>query len=109
MSNPNLQFSSSTCKLRRVKKLQLGVFSPECIVSLCRFLIVNSLSTYLYSGYLINHPFLLIQRAGSVTTANTIDGVHIRAGVTKFDRFENGRPVYGGVNDPRMGSFDKRY
>ena len=33
MSNPNLNFSHSTCRLRRIKKVQFGVFSPECIVS----------------------------------------------------------------------------
>ncbi|CAM9294553.1 unnamed protein product [Ectocarpus fasciculatus] len=78
MSNPNLNFSASACQLRRIKKLQLGVFSPDCI------------------------------RDGSVTQKVTINGEVIRAGITKYDRFENGLPAYGGVNDPRMGSIDKR-
>ena len=30
----------------------------------------------------------------------------IEAGVTKFERYRNGKPVYGGVDDPRMGSLD---
>lgn len=49
-----------------------------------------------------------MQREGSVTQKVTINGEVIRAGITKYDRFENGLPAYGGVNDPRMGSVDKR-
>ena len=47
-----------------------------------------------------------MQRQGSVTQKATINGVEIRAGVTKYERYQGGRPVYGGVNDPRMGTFD---
>ena len=43
-----------------------------------------------------------------MTQKVTINGEVVRAGITKFDRFENGVPAYGGVNDPRMGSIDKR-
>ena len=31
----------------------------------------------------------------------------IRAGITKVDRFRANMPVYGSVNDPRMGSSDR--
>lgn len=41
-----------------------------------------------------------------MTQKVTINGTVVPAGITKYERFENGRPVYGGVNDPRMGSFD---
>ncbi len=31
-------------------------------------------------------------------------GVEIRAGITRYDRSAGGRPVFGGVDDPRMGT-----
>lgn len=34
MSSPSLNFTHSTCRLRRIKKVQFGVFSPDAIVSL---------------------------------------------------------------------------
>lgn len=77
MSNPNLNFTHSNCKLKPVRKIQLGIFSPECI------------------------------RQGSVTQKAIINGIEIRAGITRYDRYQGGRPVYGGVNDPRMGTFDR--
>ena len=46
-----------------------------------------------------------MQRQGSVTQKATINGQEIRAGITKYERYQNGRAVYGGVNDPRMGTF----
>mmetsp|Transcript_5565 Transcript_5565/g.8472 ORF Transcript_5565/g.8472 Transcript_5565/m.8472 type:complete len:1747 (-) Transcript_5565:289-5529(-) len=77
MSNPKLNFSHSPCRLRRVKKVQFGVFSPDTI------------------------------RQGSVTQKATINNVEIRAGVTKYEmRDKNGDPLYGGVYDPRMGTLD---
>ena len=33
-SNPNLNFTHSKCRLRRIKKVQFGVFSPDAIVSI---------------------------------------------------------------------------
>jgi hypothetical protein len=33
MSVPSLNFTHSKCRLRRIKKVQFGVFSPELIVS----------------------------------------------------------------------------
>jgi len=29
-------------------------------------------------------------------------------GVTRQDTYTNGKPQYGGVNDPRMGTMDRR-
>ena len=39
-----------------------------------------------------------------------LDKVTIRAGITNTDRMANGKPVYGGLSDPRMGtnSFDMK-
>ena len=78
MSNPNLNFTHSKCKLRKIKKVQFGVFSPDVI------------------------------RKGSVTQKLRFEGTNeeIEAGITKFERFRNGKAVYGGVEDPRMGSLD---
>ena len=39
-----------------------------------------------------------------MTQKHTISGKEIRSGITKYERYENGQPVYGGVNDPRMGT-----
>lgn len=44
----------------------------------------------------------------SVTQATTIDRQPVPAGITRPENFSNGKPVYGGVNDPRMGSLDRR-
>lgn len=33
-----------------------------------------------------------------------LNGVQVRAGITKADRMFNGQPVYGGLSDPRMGT-----
>ena len=78
MSNPNLNFTHSKCKLRRIKKVQFGVFDPEKL------------------------------RKGSVTQKIRFEGTNeeIEPGITKFERYRNGKPVYGGVEDPRMGSLD---
>ncbi len=44
----------------------------------------------------------------SVTMATTIDRQPVPAGITRPENYANGKPVYGGVNDPRMGSLDRR-
>ena len=78
MSNTNLHFTPSKCRLRRIKKVQFGVWSPDNI------------------------------RKGSVTQRIVMDGSGevVDAGVTQLERFRNGQAVYGGVEDPRMGCFD---
>eukprot|EP00536_Pseudo-nitzschia_multiseries_P015005 jgi/Psemu1/262607/estExt_Genewise1Plus.C_8030002 len=67
-------FGYSRVRLRRVKKLQFGVVDP------------NELRQY------------------SVTQAITVNGRQIPAGVTKYETQIQGQPVYGGVNDPRLGN-----
>jgi len=66
-------FGYSRVRLRRVKKLQFGVVDP------------NELRQY------------------SVTQAITVNSRQIPAGVTKYETQIQGQPVYGGVNDPRLG------
>jgi len=39
----------------------------------------------------------------SVTQAITVNGRKIPAGVTRYETYVAGQPVYGGVNDPRLG------
>jgi DNA-directed RNA polymerase II subunit RPB1 len=39
-----------------------------------------------------------------VTQAITVNGRQIPAGVTRYETQVQGQPVYGGVNDPRLGS-----
>ncbi len=82
MSNPNLSFTHSKCRLRRIAKVQFGVWSPDNI------------------------------RKGSVTQRIRLQGSNeeVEAGITQLERFRHGKPVYGGVEDPRMGvfSFDDR-
>ena len=80
MANPNLNFTHSKCRLRRIDKVQFGVWSPELI------------------------------RKGSVTQRIRLEGSNedIEAGITSFERFRNGnKAVYGGVEDPRMGTIDR--
>lgn len=48
------------------------------------------------------------QRQMSVTQATTIDRQPVPAGITRPENYANGKPVYGGVNDPRMGSLNRR-
>jgi len=75
MSNPNLQFKHSKCRLRRIKKVQFGIFAPDVI------------------------------KKGSVTQKITLpSGEIVRAGISKVERYKNGYQVYGSVADPRMGS-----
>ena len=49
------------------------------------------------------------QKKGSVTQKIRLNTSpeEIRAGITKVDRFKANMPVYGSVNDPRMGSSDR--
>ncbi len=44
------------------------------------------------------------QRQNSVTQAITVNGRQIPAGVTRYETQVQGQPVYGGVNDPRLGN-----
>ena len=67
-------FGYSRVRLRRVKKLQFGVINP------------NELRQF------------------SVTQAITVNGKKIPTGVTRYETNVNGQAVYGGANDPRMGS-----
>jgi DNA-directed RNA polymerase II subunit RPB1 len=52
---------------------------------------------------------IVTQKKGSVTQKIRLNntGEEIRAGITKVDRFKANMPVYGSVNDPRMGSSDR--
>ena len=43
-----------------------------------------------------------------MTQRVTINGKEIRAGITNINRYTDNRPNYGGVNDPRMGTVDKK-
>jgi DNA-directed RNA polymerase II subunit RPB1 len=67
-------FGYSHVRLRRVKKLQFGIVNPQEL------------------------------RQYSVTQAVTINNRPIPAGVTRYETQINGQPVYGGANDPRLGS-----
>jgi hypothetical protein len=56
-SNPNLNFTHSKCRLRRIKKVQFGVFAPDVIVSSCKnYLVVCcvNFATCFESNYLIH-------------------------------------------------------
>lgn len=44
----------------------------------------------------------------SVTQKATVNQKVIPEGITNFETYQNGQPTYGGVNDPRMGTFDAR-
>ena len=67
------EFAYSRAPLRRIEELQFSVFSPEDI------------------------------RAQSVTQEAFINGKRIKEGINTAQAHENGMPVYGGLNDPRMG------
>jgi hypothetical protein len=43
----------------------------------------------------------------SVTQTTNVNNKVIPEGITRFETYQNGQPLYGGVNDPRMGTFDK--
>lgn len=36
MSNPNLNFTHSKCRMRKINKVQFGIFAPDVIVRLMR-------------------------------------------------------------------------
>lgn len=72
------QFSYSSARLRRVKYLQFGVFSPEEI------------------------------RAMSVTKQTKVNDRIIPDGISRPETYLNGHPVIGGIGDPRMGTCDFR-
>jgi len=71
-----LAFSHSSLRVRRIKKVQFGVLSPDEVKQM------------------------------SVTQRVTINGTEIKSGIYRYETYSNGHPVYGGVNDSRMGSFD---
>ncbi|EJK46059.1 hypothetical protein THAOC_35301 [Thalassiosira oceanica] len=73
LSQASTNFGHSTARLRRIKKLQFGIINPEEL------------------------------RQYSVTQAITVNGRKIPAGVTRYETYMAGQPVYGGVNDPRLG------
>eukprot|EP00639_Heterosigma_akashiwo_P032026 CAMPEP_0194731502 /NCGR_PEP_ID=MMETSP0296-20130528/57539_1 /TAXON_ID=39354 /ORGANISM="Heterosigma akashiwo, Strain CCMP2393" /LENGTH=157 /DNA_ID=CAMNT_0039639033 /DNA_START=82 /DNA_END=551 /DNA_ORIENTATION=- len=78
MSTTSGNFTHSTARLRRIKKLQFGVLSPDEIKQM------------------------------SVTQRVNINGNEIKSGIYRYETYSNGQPVYGGPNDPRMGTFDFR-
>jgi len=73
LSQASTNFGHSTARLRRIKKLQFGIINPDEL------------------------------RQYSVTQAITVNGRKIPAGVTRYETYMAGQPVYGGVNDPRLG------
>jgi DNA-directed RNA polymerase II subunit RPB1 len=91
----NLPFTYSNARLRRIKLLQFGVLSPDQIVSVYNMTLIIIVCKFEYT-----------QREGSVTQKIVVNGQEIRAGITKVDRYIHGVPIYGGVHDPRMGTFD---
>ncbi|CAM9817557.1 unnamed protein product, partial [Ectocarpus sp. 4 AP-2014] len=70
------QFSFSSARLCRVQKLQFGILSPDEV------------------------------RQMSVLQKVKVNDVDIPEGVTKYDLYKDGSAVYGGANDPRMGTLD---
>jgi len=71
-------FGFSSARLRRVKKLQFGIVNPHEL------------------------------RQYSVTQAMTLNCKKIPAGITRYEIEINGHPVYGGANDPRLGSIHEK-
>ncbi|GAX18796.1 DNA-directed RNA polymerase II subunit RPB1 [Fistulifera solaris] len=67
-------FGYSRVRLRRIVKMQFGIVNP------------------------------LELKEYSVTQAVTINGRKVPAGVTRYETTIQGQPVYGGANDPRLGS-----
>ena len=115
MSNPNLNFTHSKCRLRPIHKVQFGIFAPETIVSTYSVLFLPmehfdlaSKVFFSFSSILIllrTITFLFVQKKGSVTKKIKLNnGEEIIAGVTKLERYRNGFPVYGSLADPRMGT-----
>lgn len=69
----DVSFAYSRAPLRRIEELQFSIFSPDDI------------------------------RSMSVTQETVISGKRIKEGITTAQAHENGMPVHGGLNDPRMG------
>ncbi|GMI08152.1 hypothetical protein TrLO_g5004, partial [Triparma laevis f. longispina] len=67
-------FGYSRARLKRLRKVQFGVCDPDEL------------------------------RKSSVTQSTQINGRTIPAGITRYETQIAGQPVYGGPNDPRMGS-----
>jgi DNA-directed RNA polymerase II subunit RPB1 len=72
------KFTPSTAKHGRLKCVQFGILSPAEI------------------------------KAMSVTKKINANGNIIPAGITRANSTVNGQAVYGGINDPRMGTRDRR-
>mmetsp|Transcript_8390 Transcript_8390/g.18385 ORF Transcript_8390/g.18385 Transcript_8390/m.18385 type:complete len:1171 (-) Transcript_8390:1742-5254(-) len=77
-SMSSTNFGYSHLRLKRIAKLQFGITDPA---ELIRY---------------------------SVTQAITVNGRRVPAGITRFETTLAGQPVYGGVNDPRMGSLQDK-
>jgi hypothetical protein len=69
----------TSAPVRKIRRLQLGVLSPQQITKM------------------------------SVTQEATMNGeVAIKSGIYSITSHVDGNPVYGGVNDPRLGPKGKR-
>ncbi|GKZ01276.1 hypothetical protein MPSEU_001078600 [Mayamaea pseudoterrestris] len=71
-------FGYSRVRLRRIQRMQFGIINPHEL------------------------------RQYSVTQAVTVNGRKVPSGVTRYETHFNGQPVYGGVNDPRLGSISDK-
>jgi DNA-directed RNA polymerase II subunit RPB1 len=80
MASPNLQFTHSPHQLRRLKKIQFSVWSPEEI------------------------------ERGSVTRATRLqgNGEQVEDGIFKVNRMVGGTGDYGSLSDKRMGNLNMR-
>lgn len=67
---------------------------------------INHKLSACYLLFLFTFPLAAMQRKMSVTKQihDTVRNVLIPDGVTRADTYQDGRPQFGGVNDPRMGS-----
>jgi len=79
MASPNLNFSYSPHEVRRLKKIQFSVWSPEEI------------------------------ERGSVTVKAHLDNVgSVEDGIYKVNRMIGGTGDYGSLSDKRMGNLNMR-
>jgi len=69
---------ASACEFKKIKKVQFGILGPDEI------------------------------RNMSVTQKTNARERAVEAGVTKYETYVDGKGVYGGVNDPRMGDMGDR-
>mmetsp|Transcript_15419 Transcript_15419/g.31429 ORF Transcript_15419/g.31429 Transcript_15419/m.31429 type:complete len:1212 (+) Transcript_15419:102-3737(+) len=74
LSQASENFGFSRARVKRIKKLQFGVVDPDEL------------------------------RKSSVTQSIKVNGKQIPPGITRYETMIQGQPVYGGPNDPRMGS-----